>query len=125
MRSSLLRWPTLLALLLLLGLLPSTGTNDAHSGLQPAIQRRNGVSGNGVITFGVTNTSGGDILLTDLASYWLAASIGANTTLWATTVPASMGGSYFPFVAGNWSVVGTGTNLSVPADGIQPTISRA
>ncbi|MBK6627853.1 MAG: hypothetical protein IPG35_09745 [Flavobacteriales bacterium] len=124
MRSSLLRWPTLLALLLLLGLLPSTQAQTiTTAGSNPPYNGGNGVSGNGVITFGVTNTSGGDILLTDLASYWLAASIGANTTLWATTVPASMGGSYFPFVAGNWSVVGTGTNLSVPADGIQPTIS--
>ncbi|MBK9274055.1 MAG: right-handed parallel beta-helix repeat-containing protein [Flavobacteriales bacterium] len=81
----------------------------------------NGVSGNGVITFGVTNNSGGDILLTDLESYWQTASNGANTTLWATTV--TLGGPYFPFVATDWTVIGTGTNLSVPANGIHPTIT--
>lgn len=81
----------------------------------------NGVSGNGVITFGVTNNSGGDILLTDLASYWQTASNGANTTLWATTV--TLGGPYFPFVASDWTVIGTGGNLSVPANGIHPTIT--
>ncbi len=81
----------------------------------------NGVGGNGVITFGVTNSSGGDILLTDLASYWQTASNGANTTLWATTV--TLGGPYYPFVASDWTVIGTGTNLAVPANGIQPTIT--
>lgn len=81
----------------------------------------NGVGGNGVITFGVTNTSGADILLTDVASYWQTASNGANTTLWATTV--TLGGPYYPFVASDWTAIGTGTNLSVPANGIHPTIT--
>lgn len=92
----------------------TTGTLAPYNG-------GNGVSGNGVITFGVTNNSGADILLTDIASYWQTASNGANTTLWATTV--TLGGPYFPFVAANWTVIGTGTNLSVPSNDIHPTIS--
>ncbi len=110
----------LLLLLLLLGARDASGQTITTGTLAP-YNGGNGVSGNGVITFGVTNSSGADVLLTDVDSYWQTASNGANTTLWATTV--TLGGPYFPFVAADWTVVGTGTNLSVPANGIHPTIT--
>ena len=114
--------PTLL--LATMGLLMEAGVARGQSittGTMAPYNGGNGVGGNGVITFGVTNSSGADILLTDIASYWQTASNGANTTLWATTV--TLGGPYFPFVASDWTVIGTGTNLSVPINDIHPTIT--
>ncbi|MBL8002702.1 MAG: hypothetical protein JNL05_12150, partial [Flavobacteriales bacterium] len=114
----------LLCALVMLGAAPNfLSAQTITTGSTAPYNGGNGVSGNGVVTFGVTNSSGSDVLLTSIESYWQTASNGANTTLWATTVPASMGGVYFPFVTANWTVVGTGTNLAVPADGIHPTIS--
>ncbi|HRD54464.1 MAG TPA: hypothetical protein PKY96_17630 [Flavobacteriales bacterium] len=100
---------------------PLSAQTITTAGANPPYNGGNGVSGNGVVTFGVENNSGADILLTDLSSYWQTASTGANTTLWASTI--SLGGVYFPFNAPDWTVVGTGTNLAVPAEGIQPTIT--
>src|SRR5687767_7282368 len=73
----------------------------------------NGVSGNSVVTFVIENTSGSDILLNEVRSYFQTASNGATVTLWYSST--SLSGQ--PTVATPvWTSIGTGT-LSVPANG--------
>ncbi|MCB0793006.1 MAG: proprotein convertase P-domain-containing protein, partial [Flavobacteriales bacterium] len=108
---------TLFGLLLLPALQAQTLTTSGDA----SFTGDNGVSGNGVITFVVENNSGGDVLLTDMESYWQTASNGAIPTLWASTV--SLSGPYFPFNLPDWTQVIMGSPISVPANGYQPTLS--
>ncbi len=106
---------------LLLGSLTTNAQTTITTDGSASYNGGNGVSGNGVITFVVENSSGADILLTDLGAYWQTGNSGSIPKLWASST--SLSGPYFPFNTSEWTLLSTGSPVTVPANGYYPTIT--
>lgn len=80
----------------------------------------NGITGNGAVTFVIENTNTFAITLKQVDLFWKASQSGAVPKIWYSAT--SLSGA--PFItAGEWSLISTGSALTIPSDGYYTTIS--
>ena len=81
----------------------------------------NGLTGNTLVTFAITNNSGGPILLTDIENFWQTTNNNTNVVLWVSST--SLSGPTGPVEPPTWTSIATNGPIAIPANGFYPTFT--